>query len=151
MASADMPDRDEVTITADELPLGCLASRVVCPTAGAIATFIGTTRDNFDGKTVVRLEVSEAASFEHRCLCCVKNTFLHSSLGACTSASLLLSLSARLTHHFLRGCDTAVRSLSANGGARNSCHHRTRSGAMEGEARCHLASHRRCATGGIVG
>ena len=104
-----MPNRDEVTITAEELPLGCLASRVVCPTAGAIATFIGTTRDNFDGKTVVRLEVSKAASFEHRCLCCVKNTFLHSSLGACTSASLLLSLSARLTHHFfacMRHCST---------------------------------------------
>ena len=55
--AATRPNIDEVVITAEELPLGCLASRVVCPTAGAIATFIGTTRDNFEGKQVVRLEV----------------------------------------------------------------------------------------------
>ena len=55
-APRDM-DRDEVLITADELPLGSLAPRVVCPTAGAIATFIGTTRDHFEGKHVLRLEV----------------------------------------------------------------------------------------------
>lgn len=53
----DSQDRDEVLITADELPLGSLATRVVCPTAGAIATFIGTTRDHFEGKHVLRLEV----------------------------------------------------------------------------------------------
>jgi len=50
------PDRNEVLVTAEELPLGALASRVVCPTAGAIATFIGTTRDHFEGKSVLRLE-----------------------------------------------------------------------------------------------
>ena len=55
--AAVQPDRDEISVTADSLPLGHLASRVVCPTAGAIATFIGTTRDNFEGKRVVRLEV----------------------------------------------------------------------------------------------
>ena len=55
--AAVQPDRDEISVTADSLPLGHLASRVVCPTAGAIATFIGPTRDNFEGKRVVRLEV----------------------------------------------------------------------------------------------
>jgi len=52
----DAPNQDYVVITPDTLPLGSLADRVVCPTAGAIATFIGTTRDNFDGKKVLRLE-----------------------------------------------------------------------------------------------
>ena len=55
--AAEDPDRDEVFITAELLPLGHLAARVVCPTAGAIATFIGTTRDHFEGKRVLRLEV----------------------------------------------------------------------------------------------
>ena len=50
------PDLNEVIVTAESLPLGALAARVVCPTAGAIATFIGTTRDNFEGKAVLRLE-----------------------------------------------------------------------------------------------
>ena len=51
------PDLDEVVVTADPLPVGHLATRVVCPTAGAIATFVGTTRDNFEGKRVLKLEV----------------------------------------------------------------------------------------------
>ena len=38
------PDLDEVVVTADPLPVGHLATRVVCPTVGAIATFVGTTR-----------------------------------------------------------------------------------------------------------
>ena len=49
--------KDLVVVTEDPLPLGSLAPLVVCPSAGAIATFIGTTRDNFEGKTVLRLEV----------------------------------------------------------------------------------------------
>ena len=57
-----MADRDEVVVTPDTLPLGHLASKVVCPTAGAIATFIGTTRDNFEGQRVIRLEVRAACA-----------------------------------------------------------------------------------------
>ena len=45
-----------VLLTDEPLVLGALAARVVCGTAGGIATFIGTTRDNFDGKRVLRLE-----------------------------------------------------------------------------------------------
>ena len=52
-----MADIDEVSITSDPLTLGGLSQRVVCPTAGAIATFSGTTRDSFEGKRVLRLEV----------------------------------------------------------------------------------------------
>ena len=55
--SATDLDQDIVVITGEPLALGLLASRVVCPTAGAIATFIGTTRDSFEGKVVLRLEV----------------------------------------------------------------------------------------------
>jgi hypothetical protein len=58
-------NRDEVVITAEPLPIGSLAPRVVCPTAGAIATFVGTTRDHFEGKRVVRLEVCAAARGGH--------------------------------------------------------------------------------------
>ena len=76
MASSNL---DEVVITADELPLGSLAPRVVCPTAGAIATFIGTTRDNFEGKRVLRLEVRAC---RRPCACtsvilCCRRTFAH--------------------------------------------------------------------------
>ena len=49
-------NQDIVFITAEPLVLGALAARVVCGTAGGIATFIGTTRDNFEGRRVLRLE-----------------------------------------------------------------------------------------------
>jgi len=54
--SASDPPLDHVVLTSDPLPLGSLASKVVCPSAGGIASFIGTTRDHFEGKEVVRLE-----------------------------------------------------------------------------------------------
>eukprot|EP00966_Prymnesium_polylepis_P067261 1561451-Prymnesium_polylepis.1 len=57
--SASDPPLDHVVLTSDPLPLGSLASKVVCPSAGGIASFIGTTRDHFEGKEVVRLEVTD--------------------------------------------------------------------------------------------
>merc|ERR1712087_1018447 len=47
---------DLVEITSEPLVLGALAAKVVCPSAGGIATFIGTTRSTFEGKRVLRLE-----------------------------------------------------------------------------------------------
>merc|ERR1712070_1300214 len=47
---------DTVTLTAEPLTIGALGASVVCPTAGGIASFIGTTRDSFNGKRVLRLE-----------------------------------------------------------------------------------------------
>ena len=54
------PPLDLVTITSQTIVLGAIASTVVCPTAGAIASFAGTTRDSFDGKRVCRLEAHTA-------------------------------------------------------------------------------------------
>ena len=57
MSPSKRPNADIVRVQTEPLPLGALAPMVICPTAGAIATFIGTTRDHFEGKKVVRLEV----------------------------------------------------------------------------------------------
>jgi len=59
-------NKNIVVLTAEPLPIGHLASRVVCPTAGAIATFVGTTRDNFEGKSVLRLEYEAYAPMAER-------------------------------------------------------------------------------------
>ena len=55
-AGSQSGNQDIVLITAEPLVLGALAARVVCGTAGGIATFIGTTRDNFQGRRVLQLE-----------------------------------------------------------------------------------------------
>ncbi|QDS68119.1 Molybdopterin synthase catalytic subunit [Venturia effusa] len=45
-----------VEITHDHLDVNSIISRVKSPKAGAIVLFAGTTRDNFDSKTVTHLE-----------------------------------------------------------------------------------------------
>eukprot|EP00965_Chrysotila_dentata_P042149 1398080-Pleurochrysis_carterae.AAC.1 len=55
---------DTILITAETLPIGSLAAQVGCATAGAIATFIGTTRNTFEGKRVLRLESAASESGE---------------------------------------------------------------------------------------
>ena len=50
------PLEDHVEITPDPLSLDALVARVHSPSAGAIVTFVGTTRDVFEGKPVDRLE-----------------------------------------------------------------------------------------------
>ncbi|KAI0217132.1 Molybdopterin synthase catalytic subunit [Lamellibrachia satsuma] len=47
---------DHVSVTECPLSIEQMTQLVTSPSSGAIATFIGTTRDDFDGKKVVRLE-----------------------------------------------------------------------------------------------
>jgi len=47
---------NHVKISADVLSVDEATSLVSCSTAGAISVFIGTTRDSFEGKSVIRLE-----------------------------------------------------------------------------------------------
>ncbi|KAL6063506.1 Molybdopterin synthase catalytic subunit [Balamuthia mandrillaris] len=49
-------DRDYVKVTEAKLSVEDVVQRVSDGSAGGIATFIGTTRDNFEGKKVVKLE-----------------------------------------------------------------------------------------------
>ncbi len=50
------PSGDHVQVTEDLLDLARLVDMVGDPGAGAVATFFGVTRDNFQGKAVLRLE-----------------------------------------------------------------------------------------------
>ncbi len=49
-------NKDFVEITCNKLDLDTLVVAVSTPEAGAISTFIGTTRNHFDGKKVKKLE-----------------------------------------------------------------------------------------------
>ncbi|XP_077989221.1 molybdopterin synthase catalytic subunit-like [Glandiceps talaboti] len=48
--------QDFVEITPENLSVEDITKKVTSPTAGAISVFIGTTRDNCDGKKVTKLE-----------------------------------------------------------------------------------------------
>lgn len=47
---------NHLNITEDKLSAEYVTDLVSSPSCGAISLFIGTTRDNFEGKTVVTLE-----------------------------------------------------------------------------------------------
>lgn len=47
---------DSVVLTRDVLDVAGASARVGCDEAGAISLFVGTTRDVFQGRRVVRLE-----------------------------------------------------------------------------------------------
>eukprot|EP01139_Manchomonas_bermudensis_P010403 Amastigsp_a340386_71.p1 type:complete len:217 gc:universal Amastigsp_a340386_71:384-1034(+) len=47
---------DHVALCASPLSLDALVARVLVPAAGAVSTFSGVTRDNFEGRAVLRLE-----------------------------------------------------------------------------------------------
>lgn len=47
---------DIIDLTEQQLNAENISRSVILPSCGAVAMFIGTTRDNFDGKKVVKLE-----------------------------------------------------------------------------------------------
>jgi len=47
---------EEVSITPDPIDLAALFAAAVSPDTGAIASFVGTTRNSFQGREVLRLE-----------------------------------------------------------------------------------------------
>jgi molybdopterin synthase catalytic subunit len=47
---------DFVEVTVEPLDVNAVVRQVIAPGAGGVSVFIGTTRDNFNGKTVTRLE-----------------------------------------------------------------------------------------------
>jgi len=51
-----MAAQDEVLLTHDPLDVNAIFSNATLPETGATSFFVGTTRDNFEGKTVVKLE-----------------------------------------------------------------------------------------------
>ncbi|XP_046422745.1 molybdopterin synthase catalytic subunit isoform X1 [Neodiprion fabricii] len=48
--------KDVIKLQTEQLNIGDIINLVVAANCGAISTFIGTTRDNFEGKKVVKLE-----------------------------------------------------------------------------------------------
>ncbi|CAG9328298.1 unnamed protein product [Blepharisma stoltei] len=58
--------KSHITLTYEPLNLDYYVSQASDPSCGAISVFIGTTRDNFDGKRVVRLEYEAYAPMAER-------------------------------------------------------------------------------------
>ena len=99
--------------------------QVGSPRAGAVATFSGTTRDNFEGKQVVRLEYEcyeEMAMKEMRKICQeirkrwkVERVSITHRLGLCPvgEASVVIAVSSAHRAEALEGVSFAINTLKA--------------------------------------
>lgn len=56
MDEGDEEPKDIVRFTAEKLSVEAVSQLVTSPLCGAVSLFVGTTRDNFEGKRVVSLE-----------------------------------------------------------------------------------------------
>uniref|UniRef100_A0A182UU42 Molybdopterin synthase catalytic subunit n=1 Tax=Anopheles merus TaxID=30066 RepID=A0A182UU42_ANOME len=100
-------DGDELALTFDKLDVGALNDQVAHESCGAVSLFVGTTRDNFEGKTVVLLEYEayEAMAIKTMNLLCeevrarwpdVVNIGIHHRLGTVPvkEASVVIAISS---------------------------------------------------------
>uniref|UniRef100_UPI00358F2212 molybdopterin synthase catalytic subunit-like n=1 Tax=Myxine glutinosa TaxID=7769 RepID=UPI00358F2212 len=56
MAASKVPVMDHVTLSHEQLNVNAAVEAVTSPSCGAVSLFVGMTRDNFEGRGVVRLE-----------------------------------------------------------------------------------------------
>ncbi|XP_035664189.1 molybdopterin synthase catalytic subunit-like [Branchiostoma floridae] len=117
--------KDHIKLTTDQLSVEELTTLVTSPTSGAISVFIGTTRNNFAGKTVLRLEYEayEAmAETELRKICAqirerweVENIAVFHRLGCVpiTESSVIIAISSPHRTAGLEAVRYAIDTLKA--------------------------------------
>eukprot|EP00511_Aplanochytrium_stocchinoi_P007649 CAMPEP_0204847180 /NCGR_PEP_ID=MMETSP1347-20130617/2544_1 /ASSEMBLY_ACC=CAM_ASM_000690 /TAXON_ID=215587 /ORGANISM="Aplanochytrium stocchinoi, Strain GSBS06" /LENGTH=180 /DNA_ID=CAMNT_0051988031 /DNA_START=63 /DNA_END=602 /DNA_ORIENTATION=+ len=116
---------DHVAVRFDVLSISDLVTLVSDPGTGAISTFSGTTRDNFEGKEVVRLEYEcyeSMALKELKNLCSsirakwdVKKIAIEHRLGLCPveESSVIIAVSAVHRGESLEAVKYAINTLKA--------------------------------------
>ena len=138
----DSKAMDEVVITTSPLDIAAISNSVTAPCTGATSLFVGTTRDNFQGKKVVRLEYEAyepMAKKEMVKLCAdlrskwtLHNITIHHRLGLVqvTEASVVIAVSSPhrkeslevfcvqvfifCYHVFITGCPVCNRQAEGN-------------------------------------
>ncbi|XP_030048638.1 molybdopterin synthase catalytic subunit-like [Microcaecilia unicolor] len=119
-------DKDIVKVTPEKLSAEEVSQMVVSPCCGAVSLFIGTTRNNFEGKNVLRLEYEAyvpMAEIEIKKICAeirqkwpsVKHTAVYHRLGLVpvTEASVILAVSSPHRGESLEAVKYSINALKA--------------------------------------
>ncbi|XP_066506713.1 molybdopterin synthase catalytic subunit [Hoplias malabaricus] len=117
---------DLIKLTMDNLSTDTVSDSVRCASCGAISLFIGTTRDHFEGKRVVRLEYEayEAmAKSELKKICTeirarwpnVRHICIHHRLGVVpiSEASVIIGISSPHRRDSLEAVSYCIDTLKA--------------------------------------
>lgn len=118
--------RDMVELTTDVLDVGAISASVTHPTTGATALFVGTTRDNFEEREVVRLEYEAYEGMARKqlgALCGelrerwgeLHSIAIHHRLGlvAVTQASVVIAISSPHRRDALQAVEHCIDRLKA--------------------------------------
>ena len=117
---------DFIDITEEPLDVGAVSSLATESSTGATSIFVGTTRDNFEGKKVARLEYESYAPMakkEIKKLCTklrsehpdVRNIVVHHRVGIVevTEASVVIAISSEHRKASLDAVHAAINELKA--------------------------------------
>lgn len=114
---------NEVSLNYDELNTNDLTEKAKSPKAGAVSSFLGITRDNFEGRVVTHLDYEAYPEMALTCMnnICVKireqwgvmNILIEHKLGPCpilhTSVAIIISSEHR--EDSLKAVDFAINEL----------------------------------------
>nr|XP_033793462.1 molybdopterin synthase catalytic subunit-like [Geotrypetes seraphini] len=118
--------KDMIKVTPEKLSAEEVSQMVISPCCGAVSLFIGTTRNSFEGKNVVRLEYEAyvlMAESEIKKICTeirqkwpsVKHTAVYHRLGLVpvTEASVILAVSSPHRDESLEAVKYCINALKA--------------------------------------
>ncbi|XP_036385829.1 molybdopterin synthase catalytic subunit-like isoform X1 [Megalops cyprinoides] len=127
MNDGDGDPQDIVKLTHDKLSADAVSEAVVCPSCGAVSMFIGTTRNNFEGKKVVQLEYEAYVPMAESQLkkifkdirdrwTTVRHICVHHRLGVVpvTEASVIIGVSSPHRRESLEAVAHCIEALKAN-------------------------------------
>lgn len=118
--------KDFVKLEHKELNLGEIVNLISSPKCGAISTFIGTTRDNFENKKVIKLEYEAyepMALKEMNNICSkirsqwnIEHIAIYHRLGevGVTEASVIIAVSSCHRQETLKAVEYAINTLKAS-------------------------------------
>lgn len=118
--------KDFVKLEHKELSIGEIINLIVSPKCGAISTFIGTTRDNFENKKVIKLEYEAyepMALKEMNNICAkvrsqwnIENIAIYHRLGEVpvSEASVVIAVSSPHRQESLKAVEYAINTLKAS-------------------------------------
>uniref|UniRef100_A0A663EZ27 Molybdopterin synthase catalytic subunit n=1 Tax=Aquila chrysaetos chrysaetos TaxID=223781 RepID=A0A663EZ27_AQUCH len=124
--SEDVP-KDFIKLKSEKLSVDEVSELVISPYCGAVSLFIGTTRNNFEGKKVIRLEYeayTSMAETEIKKICrdvrqkwpSVKHIAVHHRLGVVpiTEASVIIAVSSPHRTESLEAVMYCINTLKAS-------------------------------------
>jgi len=118
--------RDLVGLTQEPLDITTISNSVTAPSTGATSLFVGTTRDNFEGKEVVRLEYEAYEGMARKQLLAIcqelrtkwpdlHSIAIHHRLGLVevTQASVVIAISSPHRKDALQAVEHCIERLKA--------------------------------------